>query len=305
MGQREPEQLELDAARGWGGFPPLERLTSHWLFTNFILTCIIINAIALGIDTNFGDEFWMHAYIENLDKVFLAIFTIELFLEFLATGPKRYFRNGWNLFDIFVVSISYLSVPGISALRTLRVLRVLRLVSAVPQMRRVVEALLGAMPGIVATTAILAIVFYIGAVMATTLFPGQPGFTNLGQSALTLFQLTQFDGWGDTVNGLQEAGFGFAWLFLMVFVIIAAFAVLNLFIGVIVDAVQETRAAQTDELIQEVGQEVDEIEEDVEGLAAEQQRSADKQDIILQELRSLRAELAALKAGQGGGGGPA
>src|SRR5262245_61477386 len=156
----------------------------------------------------------------------------------MAQGPKRYFSNGWNVFDVIIVGICYIAVsPAISALRTLRVLRVFRLVSAVPQMRRVVEALFGALPGILATSAILFVVFYIGSVMATTLFHTEEGFRNLGESALSLFALTQFDGWGDTITRLN-ATYPWAWAFLMTFTVIAAFAVLNLFIGVIVDAVQ-------------------------------------------------------------------
>ncbi|MGE3142716.1 MAG: ion transporter, partial [Hyphomonadaceae bacterium] len=178
---------------------------------------------------------------------------------------------------------------------TLRVLRVLRLVSNVPQMRRVVEALIGAMPGIIATTMVLAVVFYIGSVMATTLFRSEEGFHNLGESALSLFALTQFDGWGETITRLDEH-YPWAWAFLMGFTIIAAFAVLNLFIGVIVDAVQETRDAVT----AEIQEDVQEIEQDVTDIAEMQEDAATMQKHILEEMRALRAEIAALRDAQPG-----
>ncbi len=269
-------------------------LTESWPFQAFILLCIVANAAILGYDAHFGDANPWHAEIERWNNTFLYIFTGELVLEFLAQGPRRYIRNGWNIFDVIVVAVSYIAVsPAISALRTLRVVRVFRLISAVPQMRRVVEALFGAMPGILATFAILSIVFYIGAVMATTLFHEEVGFRDLGESALKLFALTQFDGWGDTISQLQPRH-PWAWVFIMGFTIIAAFAVLNLFVGVIVEAVQ---AAPQEEIKEELG----EVQEDVEDIAEAQEDAAVVQQRILNELTAIRAELAALRGSAGGG----
>jgi voltage-gated sodium channel len=184
--------------------------------------------------------------------------------------------------------LSYIAVsPAISALRTLRVVRVFRLVSAVPQMRRVVEALFGAMPGIMASFAILAVVFYIGAVMGTTLFHSDPGFSDLGQALLSLFALSQFDGWGDTIARLQSQN-PYAWVYVIGFTIIAAFAVLNLFIGVIVEAVQA--APQ-----EEIKEELEDVQEDVEEIQVAQEDAAVVQQRILEEVRALRTEIAALR----------
>jgi len=288
--------LRTQSAEQRGGLRFVAVVTDSWLFKNFILLCIIANAIALGVDAHFGESNPWHAYIEQADNVFLAIFTGELALEFLAAGPRRYFRSGWNWFDVIVVGVCYLATsPAISALRTLRVVRVFRLISAVPQMRRVVEALFGAMPGILATLAVLGVVFYIGAVMATMLFEGADGFRDLGESALSLFALTQFDGFGDTIARLQP-DYPFAWAFIMVFVVIAAFAVLNLFIGVIVDAVQETRNAEVAEDVAEIERDVSGIGEDIEDIAEAQEDAAMVRRRILDEISALRTEIAALRA---------
>ncbi|MBU6406473.1 MAG: ion transporter [Alphaproteobacteria bacterium] len=287
--------LPLQNAGGWRA---MAAIANSPLFQGVILFCIVGNAISLGVDAHYGDAHPFHFYIEDLDRYFLAIFTAELVIEFLAAGPRRYFRSGWNVFDVIVVGLSYISMmPFISALRTLRILRVLRLVSAVPQMRRVVEALFGAMPGILATVAVLAVVFYIGAVMATTLFrtthPAE--FGDLWLSLLTLFQLTQFDGWGDLVKSLN-ADHPWAWAFVMGFTVIAAFAVLNLFIGVIVDAVQDTRTSLIAEDVKEIEEDIGEIEEGVEDISQAQDRAAEESRAILSEVRSLREEIAALRA---------
>jgi|GEM_PF-932826 len=271
-----------------GGVAIFRWLTRNPLWDGFILLCIVANAAILGYDAHYGEVNPYHAQIEQWNQYFLWIFTAELALEFLAQGPKRYFKNGWNWFDMIVIGLSYVAVnPAISALRTLRVVRVFRLVSAVPQMRRVVEALFGAMPGILATLAILAIVFYIGAVMGTTLFHQEEGFRDLGESALSLFALSQFDGWGDTIARLQPE-YPYAWFFVLTFTVVAAFAVLNLFIGVIVEAVQ---AAPQEELKEDI----EDVQEDVEEIAVAQEDAAVVQQRILDEIRALRSEVAALR----------
>lgn len=276
-----------------GGIPFFRWLTQNPVWGGFILLCIILNAAALGIDAHFGETNPWHGYIEQADTIFLMIFTGELLFEFFAQGPRKYFRSGWNWFDMIVVGVCYIAVnPAISALRTLRVVRVFRLISAVPQMRRVVEALFGAMPGILATVAVLAVVFYIGAVMATTLFRNVEEFGDLGKSALMLFQLSQFDGWGDTVRMLEDAGHPYAWAFVIGFTVIAAFAVLNLFIGVIVEAVQEAPKS----IVSEIKSDIDQMEEEVEDIQQAQDEATITRNAILEEVRALRAEVAALQA---------
>jgi voltage-gated sodium channel len=263
-------------------------LTRNWIWDGFILLCIITNAAILGYDAHFGEAGRYHTLIEQWNMYFLFIFTGELAFEFLAQGPRRYFASGWNIFDVIVVGLSYIAVsPAISALRTLRVIRVFRLVSAVPQMRRVVEALFGALPGILASFAILAVVFYIAGVMGTTLFHSDPGFKDLGASLLSLFALSQFDGWGEVISRLQVSH-PYAWVFVIGFTIIASFAVLNLFIGVIVEAVQAAPQEAIMEDLEEVQEDVDEIQEAQEDAAVVQQR-------ILDEIRALRTEIASLR----------
>ncbi len=276
---------------------PLERITESGFFKFFILACIIVNSLMLGYDAHFGPGNRFRELIAFWDDIFLYIFTVEIALEFVACGPRRWARNGWNWFDFIIVGVSWLSAaPGVTALRAFRVIRVFRLVSNVPQMQRVVEALVRALPGVFATMMILAIVFYIGAIMATTFF-GQEfpdRFGDLQKSGLVLFQLALFDDWGNIVNEV-DAVFSWAWMFFLAFTVLSAFAVLNLFIGVIVDAVQEARTAE----IKQIGKDVADIEEDVEDIAEDiaeaERRDAEMDKRILEEMQALRAEIASLR----------
>lgn len=275
----------------------LEWITESGLFKFFIFACIVANSLMLGYDAHYGADNPYRHQIDVWDNIFLYIFTGELALEFLAQGPRRYVRNGWNWFDVIIVGLSWASsVPGVTALRAFRVIRVFRLVSNVPQMQRVVEALVRALPGVFATISILVIVFYIGAIMATTFF-GEAfpqRFGDLQRSALVLFQLTLFDDWGNIVSEVG-ATYPWAWAFFLGFTVLSAFAVLNLFIGVIVDAVQEARGAELSKDVKEIERDVSEIEEDVEDIAEAQEDAAATQKDILAEMRALRAELNALR----------
>jgi voltage-gated sodium channel len=259
------------------GNAKIRRLTDSNPFKIFILACVVVNAVLLGVDAHLGPNNPHHKTIDQWNHVFLYLFTIELVLEYLAAGPRRYFRSGWNIFDAFIVASGYLAfIPGITALRALRALRVFRLISNVPQMRRVVEALAHALPGISSALLVMTIVFYIGAVMAATMYHGVAGFNDLGQSMITLLQLAFFDNWGDTVRGVMESHPS-SWMFLIGFTLVAAFAIMNLFIGVIVDAVQQmplsTPKAPSEAEI--------------------------TQAQLLEEVKALRAEIAAMRSHSG------
>ena len=166
-----------------------------------IIALILINAVVLGLETSPAAVAAAGPALLALDKVILGIFVIELILRMTAHG-WRFFRDPWSVFDFLVVAIAL--VPASEAfdvLRSLRVLRVLRLISAVPRMRRVVGALLGAIPGIGAIVALLGLIFYVAAVMATKLFGENfpDWFGSLPRSFHTLFQIMTLDAWSSGI----------------------------------------------------------------------------------------------------------
>lgn len=205
-----------------------------------IIALIVANAVTLGLETfpplarRFGDV------LHTVDQALLAIFVIELLLKLAAHGP-RFFRSGWNLFDFVVVGIALLPSSGaLSVLRALRVLRVLRLISTVPKMRFVVESLARSLPGLGSIGLLLLLFFYVFAVMATKLYGAHfpQWFGSLWASMFSLFQIMTLEGWADIAREVMAREPG-AWVFFLVFILLATFTVLNLFIAVIVNAMQE------------------------------------------------------------------
>ncbi len=223
-------------------------------FRYTILGIIAINSVTIGLETSptvmavVGDELHM------LDNLILGIFVVELALRIYAHGV-RFFRDPWGIFDFVIVGISLVPASDtFSVFRALRVLRAMRLVSGVPRLRRVVGALLGAVPGIGAVAALLSLIFYVFAVIGTKLFGGTfpQWFGTIGESMYSLFQIMTLESWSmGIVRPIMEVH-PFAWTFFVPFIVISSFTVLNLFIAIIVDSMQTIHEAEADEVIDEV-----------------------------------------------------
>ena len=215
-----------------------------------------------------------------IDRAALVFFTMELTLRLWA-HRFAFFRGGWNLFDLAVVAVSWLPTAGaFSVLRALRVLRVLRLISVVPQMRAVVGALFRALPGMGAIAAVLGLVFYVAAVMATELFSATfpQWFGSVGASLFSLFQIMTLESWSMGIARPVMEVHPWAWMFFVPFVVVTSFTVLNLFIALIVNSMQ---AVQADE---------QQRSERVEGLAH------DEREALLREVVALREELREMRS---------
>lgn len=209
---------------------------------NVVIVIIIINAATLGFETSDAVMARHADLLHTIDHICLVIFVTELVIKLYAFR-LTFFKNSWNVFDLLVVGIAL--VPGSGAfgvLRSLRVLRVLRLVSMVPQLRRVVGALVKAVPGILSIGALLLLLFYVSAVMATMLFkdtfPAE--FGSLSASLFSLFQIMTLDSWSDLTRSMLDVH-PWAPAFFVPYILLSAFTVLNLFIAVIVDAMQHLR----------------------------------------------------------------
>lgn len=215
-------------------------LAENPIFQRTIIVLIIVNAITLGLETSKDAMERAGTIISTLDNVILSIFVIELTIRIVAYG-RDFFRDPWSIFDFIVVSVALVpATEHFSVLRALRVLRVLRLATTVPQMRRVVEALLSAVPGLGAVVAILVLIFYVAGVMATQLFGDAfpLWFGTIGKSVYSLFQIMTLESWSMGIVRPVMKVYPYAWGFFVPFILISTFTMLNLFIAVVVNAMQ-------------------------------------------------------------------
>lgn len=257
----------------------LQRFVESARFQNFVIAVIVINAITLGLETSATAMAKAGPLLLALDRAALAVFVVEIVLK-LIVYRLRFFRSGWNVFDFAIVAITLAPVgEGFSVLRSLRILRALRLVSVVPSMRKVVSALLKAIPGMGSVVTLLLLVFYVASVMTTKLFGADfpEWFGTIGASFYTLFQVMTLESWSMGIARPVMEAHPYAWVFFVLFILLTSFAVLNLFIAIVVDAmsaVEQEEQAKTRDLV-----EVDHNE-------------------VLVEIRALRAELAVLRKEQ-------
>ncbi|GAB5377708.1 MAG: hypothetical protein AcusKO_41700 [Acuticoccus sp.] len=241
-----------------------------------ITTVILLNAVTLGLETSEQVMAAVGPLLLALDRIVLAIFVVEIVLR-IYVHRLRFFTDPWGLFDFTIVAIALVPASGpFTVLRALRILRVMRLVSTVPSLRRVVAGLVAALPGMASVTGLLALVFYVASVMSTELFGDRfpEWFGTVGASAFTLFQIMTLESWSMGIARPVMETFPYAWAFFVPFVLMTAFVVLNLFIGVVVSAMQDT------------------VEEE----AAEGRRLVVSEgEAIARDVRALRKEVAALR----------
>jgi len=245
-----------------------------------VIGLIVVNAITLGLETSPAAVAAAGPLLGALDNIILTIFVVELAAR-IVVHRLAFFRDPWNLFDFVVVAIALMpSAEGLSVLRALRILRVLRLITVVPSLRRVVGGLIAALPGMGSVVVLLSLLYYVFSVMATKLFGAAfpEWFGNIGASAYSLFQIMTLESWSMGIVRPVMEKFPYAWAFFVPYIIVTTFAALNLFIGIVVNAMQ----SEHDKSVSEERE-------------AEREMLHQETEPLLVEVQKLRAEISELK----------
>ncbi len=217
----------------------IKKYIESYYFQNFIVFLIVFNGITLGLATSQDIMSSYGEVIKIIDAIIITIFTIEIILRIYV---KRliFFKDSWSLFDFLVVAISLIPAnDGLSILRVLRVLRLFRLLTIIPQMRTIIGALIGVIPGIFSVLMVVLLFFYVFAIMSTNLFSQSfpQWFGNLGESMYSLFQIMTLESWSMGIARPVMEVYPYAWIFFVIYILIVTFIMVNLFIGLIVDAI--------------------------------------------------------------------
>lgn len=209
---------------------------SRW-FSNTMLAVILVNAVILGWATYGGSVL---PYLDAAERFVIGLFVIEMVLKLYA-WRGGFWKDPWNWFDFAVVAVSLIPASGpFAVLRILRVLRVMRVVTAVPQMRQIIGALFKAVPGMGTVIGLLLIVVYTSAILAQQLFGETVPefFGDLGTTLYTMFVLLTTEDWPD-VSDAVLAHHPYGWIFFVLYIVLTAFIMLNLVIGVIVTSMEQ------------------------------------------------------------------
>ncbi len=264
------------AIRSW-----CRRLVGHRWFDRTIILLIVINAVVLGLETFPTIEARYGAWMRFFNAAVLGVFVLEALVKITAVAPyyRRYFGDGWNLFDFSVVVLSLIPASGEFAMiaRMARLLRVMRLISTLPELRLIVATLVRSIPGMANVILLLTIIFYMYAIAGFHLFHEHDPvhWGSLGLSLLTLFRVLTLEDWTDVMYKAMEMNES-AWIFFVSFVVIATFVVINLFIAVVINNLEEAKKERVDKQ------------------TAEPQD--DTEEHLLRQIASLRRHLAALES---------
>ena len=225
----------------------IKRFVENQVFQNFILAVIILNSILLGVMTypqimaSFGDV--MHL----ICNICVGIFTVEIVLKLYAYG-RKFFKSGWNNFDFIIVLISLVPTAGpfssFRVFRILRALRALRLITQLDKLRVIVQAIVDSIPNVAWASGLLLIIFYIFSIMGTTLFAADfpDWFGSIGKSMYTLFQVMTLESWSMGIARPVIALHSYAWVYFVSFILVSSFIVMNVIVGVVVNAIKIGRA---------------------------------------------------------------
>ena len=218
-------------------------------FTIGIVAVIVVNAVVLGldtyegIDTRFGDE------LAVINAVCLGIFVIELILRIASYGsrPWRFLGDGWNVFDLVVIGGAFL--PGVrenaTLLRLARLGRIVRVVRLLPELRVLLAGVWRSVPPLLSIAVVTGMILFVYGMVGWILFaddlPQQWG--NIGRAMLTLFVMLTLENFPVYMDAGMEIH-PWSWVYFVSFVLVAAFVVLNVLIGIVLNSMEEAREAE-------------------------------------------------------------
>jgi len=220
---------------------------ARW-FNPFIVGVIALNAVVIGLETYpaINDPYGNALTIAN--EVFLGIFILELLLRFgaYATHPADFFKSGWHIFDIIVVGAVF--IPGVASnaqlLRLVRLLRVVRVVSVLPDLRVIMSGLWRSVLPIASLFLLIIFVLYVFGILGWMLFGDvlPAAWGDIGVAMITLFQVLTLEGWNTVAAEAVGATSPWAWIYFIVFVLLAVFIFFNMLIGIMVNSLEEARS---------------------------------------------------------------
>jgi voltage-gated sodium channel len=220
-------------------------------FRHAVTSLILLNAIIVGLETYEEVRATYRDVLQRADRIILYLFTVELLLRFFAARPPlAFFRSGWNIFDLAIVALGFLpSSQFFTVARLFRIIRVLRAISVIPDLQKVVGALLLSLPSLGHIAALLALLIYVYGAVGTSLFGAfAPNhFGTLHQSVLTLFSVITLEGWVGVMDEVLPH-MPAAWIYFVTFILLGTFVALNFFVGVIVNNLQSVAIEERDDL---------------------------------------------------------
>jgi len=240
------------------------KIKNSRLFNNFILSLILLSAVVIGLETYPSLAKKYYDVLSLIDRLIIALFTIEIALKIISYGKKPwvYFADSWNVFDFIIVAICLIPLNDthyFAVFRMLRILRVLRMITVFPKLKLIISALLRSIPSMGYVIMLIGLLFYVYAIVGVFVFGATDPmhFGDLHHAFVTLFKVLTLEGWtdimnvhifGESVNENMQIISLWPFFYFASFILIGAMIILNLFIGVIMNSMEESQKELSQEL---------------------------------------------------------
>jgi len=268
----------------------LSRIVYSSPFELSIAFVILLNAISLGVLTMPGLSEGARTSFETFDRYALYVYTAELILRMISYGSKpwEFFRRGWNIFDFLIVALSPIFAGQTVVLRLLRLLRLIRIFRFLPEVKVLTLSIVRSIPPLLSMSVLIFLALFIYG-MAGVYLLGDELPLHWGDITIaltTLFILLTLENFPVY---LEEAILvsPLALPFFLSYIFIVVFTVLNVFIGIVLNAMDEARSENREKL--EKLKKLDELALEIDNMTVDGK-------VTDQEILVLREKLAALEA---------
>jgi len=221
------------------------------VFSGIVIAVIVASAVYAGV-SSYDISPQYNVYLDLFDYAITLFFVIEILIRMISERTLiKFFKDGWNVFDFLIVTISLIPINNVESVfvaRLLRIIRVLRIITVVPAFRHIIDSLVKSIPRVGFIALLMFIFMYVWGAIGTMFFSSvdPDNWGNIGLALITLVQVATYDDWAAIMGQVTEV-YPYAWIFFVSFIIINAVILLNMVIGVIVDVM--TGGTGIDELV--------------------------------------------------------
>jgi voltage-gated sodium channel len=248
----------------------LYKLHNNKIFEYAVIAVIIFSSLLIGVRTYDIDPDYL-TILQILDALVTIFFLVEISVRFMTTeNKKRFFHSGWNVFDTLIVTVSLIPIDQSEyalLARLIRIFRVLRLVSAIPELRKLISALVKALPSMGYVLMLMFILFYMYAAVGSFIFEpiNKELWGDIAISMLTLFRVVTFEDWTDVMYETMKVH-PWSWVYYLSFIFFNAFVFLNMMIGIVIEKMQAENYEEPSIHEQDIQLRLDRIEKKIDNL---------------------------------------
>jgi voltage-gated sodium channel len=272
----------------------IAKLIYSTAFEVFLSFVIIVNAICLAILTMPGISQELRETCREIDAIAFNIYVIELALRIISYGKKpwMFFSRGWNIFDFLVIASTPLLEGQTALLRLLRLMRLVRIFRFLPEVKILTASIIRSIPPLLSLSALIGIMLFLYGMGGFYLFSDElpADWGSITTSMTTLLILLTLENFPNYFVPALEVEI-LALPYFLSFVFFVVFTVLNVLIGIVLNAMDEARAENAKRekelgLMENVANRLNEILED--GKISDEELGQLK--VELQRIRSTKQE---------------